>query len=70
MEHYGPKRCCLLMRKFGIKYSRLHPQMEQVRAAFITVRTAGEWQAVLDRWYAEDLPGRYPDVNEVRAAEE
>ena len=69
-EHYGPKRCCLLMRKFGIKYSRLHPQMEQVRAAFITVRTAGEWQAVLDRWYAEDLPGRYPDVNEVRAAEE
>ena len=20
----------------------------------------GEWHAVLDRWYAEDLPGRYP----------
>ena len=24
-EIYGPKRCCALMRKFGIKYSRLAP---------------------------------------------
>ena len=45
------------MRKFGIKYSQLHPQHLIVREAFIRVRGPDEWQAVLDRWYADDLPG-------------
>ena len=26
-EIYGPSRCCRVMRKFGIKYARLHPQI-------------------------------------------
>lgn len=55
---YGPEVCSRQMRKFGIKYSRLHPQSLEVRDAFIRVRKAGEWQTVLDRFYAEDLPGR------------
>ena len=25
------------------------------------VRCLADWQAVLARWYAEDLPGCYPD---------
>jgi nifR3 family TIM-barrel protein len=58
---YGPEPCCRQMRKFGIKYSRLHPQSQEVRDAFISVRQPGQWQAALDRWYAEDLPGRYPE---------
>lgn len=62
---YGPARGCVVMRKFGIKYAQLHPQMEQVRAAFVKVRRPPDWQQVLDRWYAEDLPGRYPWVDEV-----
>lgn len=67
---YGPKRCCGLMRKFGIKYSRLHPQGQAVRDAFVAVQNPGDWQEVLARWYAEDLPGRYPQVNEMDACEE
>jgi nifR3 family TIM-barrel protein len=58
--HYGPTRCGARMRKFGIKYARLHPQFEAVRAAFVAVACPADWRAVLDRWYAEDLPGREP----------
>ncbi len=57
-ELYGTERCCGLMCKFGIKYSRLHPQSQAVRAAFVAVRKPDDWWQVLKRWYAEDLPGR------------
>ena len=60
-ELYGPKRCCPLMRKFGIKYSRLHPQPEKVRDAFVRVRQPENWRAVLSEFYSQDLPGRYPN---------
>ncbi len=56
---YG-NRCGALMRKFGIKYSALHPEFEAVRAGFITVSCREEWEAILDRWYADDGPGCYP----------
>jgi tRNA-dihydrouridine synthase B len=46
------------MRKFGIKYSRLHPRFEAVRDAFVAVRAPDDWREVLRHWYAEDLPGR------------
>lgn len=58
---YGPERTPFHMRKFGIKYAALHPQHPAVRAAFTQVRSREQWQAVLARWYAEDLPGCYPD---------
>ena len=57
---YGGEVCCRQMRKFGIKYSRLHPDSLAVRDAFISVRRPEQWQEVLDRFYAEDLPGRHP----------
>ncbi len=57
---YGPDHCGKQMRKFGIKYSRLHPQPQAVRDAFIAVRRPGEWMGVLEQWYAHDLPGRHP----------
>jgi tRNA-dihydrouridine synthase len=60
-ELYGPEHCGRQMRKFGIKYSQLHPHSEQVRSAFVAVTRPGEWQTVLDTWYAEDLPGRHPE---------
>ena len=68
-EHvYGPERCGIPMRKFGIKYSALHPQWKQVREGFAKVKNLSDWRAVLDLWYAEDLPGRYPssEIHEVR----
>ena len=59
---YGPEVCGRQMRKFGIKYSKLHPQSQEVRDAFIALRRPGQWQTVLDAWYAEDLPGRHPEL--------
>ncbi|MEN6459381.1 MAG: tRNA-dihydrouridine synthase [Thermoguttaceae bacterium] len=59
-EIYGPSRCCRVMRKFGIKYARLHPQYQAVRDAFVAVTQPAHWRAVLERYYAEDLPGVEP----------
>ncbi len=59
-ELYGPVHCGRQMRKFGIKYSQLHPQAQAVRDAFVAVTRPGEWKTVLDAWYAEDLPGHHP----------
>ena len=59
-ETYGAQRCPRVMRKFGIKYSRLHPQARQVRDAFVAVRNPGQWTEVLEKWYAEDAPGCFP----------
>jgi hypothetical protein len=46
------------MRKFAIKYARLHPEPLAVRDAFIAVKVNADWQAVLDRFYSDDAPGR------------
>lgn len=66
-EHYelsevlhGPDRAGQLMRKFGIKYSRLHPHALQVRDAFIRAANPAEWRAVLDEWY--DPAKNWPPV--------
>jgi len=48
---YGEKRAAAHMRKFGIKYARLHPRPRDVRMAFVTVKNAGQWQAVLEKHY-------------------
>lgn len=58
MEIHGPKQGPRTMRKFGIKYARLHPDPVAVRDAFVAVSTEPDWQAVLDRWYSSDAPGR------------
>lgn len=57
---YGPALACRQMRKFGIKYAKLHPEYPAVRQAFVEVRQTADWQQVLHRWYCEDLPGRAP----------
>jgi nifR3 family TIM-barrel protein len=63
-EIYGPERCLPDMRKFAIKYARLHPCHEEVRADFCLVRKPGAWRDVLDKWYAADGPGIHPPVEE------
>jgi nifR3 family TIM-barrel protein len=50
-QAYGPKRACFRMRKFGIKYARLHPRHEEVRNAFAAAGDRLGWWAVLDEWY-------------------
>jgi tRNA-dihydrouridine synthase len=58
MEVHGPKQGSRSMRKFGIKYARLHPDPVTVRDAFVAVSNERDWQTVLDRWYSTDAPGR------------
>ncbi len=60
LKHQGPQMAPRLMRKFGIKYSELHPLGDSVRSAFIGVRNADEWWAVLDTWYDARQP--WPQV--------
>ncbi len=61
---YGPQRCVAPMRKFGIKYSQLHPLHAQVRAAFCQVKQPGGWRQVLAQWYSTDDSGVHPAVEQ------
>lgn len=63
-ELYGAERCLPPMRKFAIKYSKLHPEHEAVRKDFCSVKQSGAWREVLNRWYAADAPGCHPTVDE------
>lgn len=72
-ELYGPDLCGRQMRKFGIKYARLHPRYQEVRDAFVAVKRPADWYAVLQTYYAEDLPGCYapagPEGEEAEACQ-
>ncbi|MEM8679277.1 MAG: tRNA-dihydrouridine synthase [Planctomycetota bacterium] len=57
---YGD-RCGRMMRKFGIKYSALHPQATDVRDAFVRVKNRADWERVLHDYYQTDESGIYPD---------
>jgi tRNA-dihydrouridine synthase B len=58
---YGRERAGVPMRKFGIKYSALHPEGLHVRESFARVKNLAEWSATLDQWYTEDRPGVFPN---------
>jgi len=61
---YGAEKCVPPMRKFGIKYSQLHPEHKAVRAAFCAVKRPGAWREVLDQWYCSEGPGVRPVIEE------
>jgi tRNA-dihydrouridine synthase len=67
MQIHGEQLAGRRMRKMGIKYSRFHPFAASVKAEFIAVRSLRDWTAVLDKWYAADGAGVWPDA---RAADE
>jgi len=48
---YGECRAATTMRAFGVKYCLLHPCFEQVRQDFVQVKTAADWENVLEKWY-------------------
>ena len=58
---YGENRVGQLMRKFGIKYSILHPQHQDVRSAFVKVRHREDWEEAVAKFYSVDGPGTHPD---------
>jgi nifR3 family TIM-barrel protein len=51
VELYGESRAATAMRAFGVKYCLLHPSFEQVRQDFVRVKTAADWENVLEKWY-------------------
>jgi tRNA-dihydrouridine synthase B len=53
MRLWGERAASRMMRKFGIKFSAHHPDPPAVKAAFITCRTAQEWRAVIEKYYAQ-----------------
>ncbi len=57
---YGTTRAALQMRKFGIKYAANHPRWSEIRGELAVIRSAADWEAVLERWYHEDGPGQFP----------
>jgi nifR3 family TIM-barrel protein len=63
-EAYGAERCTTPMRKFGVKFAKLHPRHEEVRAAFCLIKTPADWDSVLRTFYAVESPGCYPAVDE------
>ena len=69
LETYGPERCTTPMRKFGVKFARLHPRHEEVRSTFCVVKNPADWDNVLRTFYAVDAPGSYPAVDECAASE-
>ena len=58
---YGIERAGVPMRKFGIKYSALHPNALEVRESFARVKNLKDWSDALDRWYSVDGPGVFPN---------
>lgn len=52
-ELFGPVRGPKMMRKFGIKYARMHPHPREVRIAFVAVRSPQQWYEVLQQHYSE-----------------
>src|SRR4051812_39309439 len=61
MELHGEQLAGRRMRKMGIKYSRFHPLAAEVKTRFINVRSLRDWTDVLDRFYAIDGPGVWPN---------
>ena len=51
VELYGEKRAATKMRAFGVKYALLHPQTDEVRQAFVRVKSTSDWDAVLEKYY-------------------
>jgi tRNA-dihydrouridine synthase B len=59
-ELHGEPLAGALLRKFGVRYSELHPCSAEVKMAFLAVKSSQDWHAMLDRWYG--AVEEYPEV--------
>ena len=51
---HGEKKAARLMRKFGIQFSKFHPNTDEVKKHFIQAETMQEWKGVIERFYLSD----------------
>ncbi|XAM00039.1 tRNA-dihydrouridine synthase [Phycisphaeraceae bacterium D3-23] len=57
VQLHGEHQAGKMMRKFGIKFSRHHPDGVAIKQRFIKVRSLDDWRGVLSDFYADDGPG-------------
>ncbi|MEM9882289.1 MAG: tRNA-dihydrouridine synthase [Planctomycetota bacterium] len=57
VDLHGEAQASRMMRKFGIRFSRHHPEADAIKSAFIRVKSTDDWRAVLDDYYTHDGPG-------------
>ncbi len=48
---HGEKKASRLMRKFGIQFSKYHPDSNEVKKHFIQAESTSEWANVIKRFY-------------------
>ena len=60
VEIYGEQRASIVMRKFGIKYSALHPSHHELREKFARCKSHKQWMDVIAQWYTDDGLGCHP----------
>ncbi|MEM1011816.1 MAG: tRNA-dihydrouridine synthase family protein [Planctomycetota bacterium] len=53
------------MRKIGIKYARFHPRRDEVKQAFIGVRSLADWRGVVGDFYSAGGEGVWPERDAV-----
>jgi len=69
VQLHGEQQAGRMMRKFGIMFSRHHPQADTIKQRFIKVKTLADWHVVLDEHYKDDGPGApYEDTIPKEAA--
>ncbi|MBQ4195205.1 MAG: tRNA-dihydrouridine synthase [Thermoguttaceae bacterium] len=51
LDLYGENRTPTIMRKFGVAYSKLHPEPDKVRIEFVRCKTSKRWFEILDEFY-------------------
>ena len=61
------KKSLGVIKKFGFKYARLHPETAAIRSAFQQMRTEDDWQLILKNFYEIDGPGQFPVVDETQS---
>ncbi len=57
---HGEARAVVLFRKFGVRYSELHPLNAEVKSAFLQVKSPADFRRAMDAWYGDE--SSYPPV--------
>ena len=62
VDLYGPMRAAKILRGFGVRYARRHVHAKALRMAFVSVKTADQWRAVVEEYFPDNglLPAGSP----------
>lgn len=62
---HGDVGAVLMFRKFGVRYSELHPLNREVKTAFLGMKTPDDLREVFNAWYTQDS-GLPPVIRRLR----